>query len=163
MKKYDNSPVTMPKKAAFHPGIQTHAHPTFQNRSANAVNLPDLPLRFAFVGTSGSGKGVAMLDLLLRHYRGAFDRIYLYSRSASLDKGWDPLRKYVEEVQHVNQDDEPTFFDEFDGKALQEQMDLQMRVAAYAKKAKHEEIPQVLWIFDDLVEICGSPRRSSEH
>ena len=52
-----------------------------------------------------------MLDLLLRHYRGAFDRIYLYSRSASLDKGWDPLRKYVEEVQNVNQDEEPTFFD----------------------------------------------------
>ena len=78
----------MPKKAAFHPGIQTLAHPTFQNRSANAVNLPDLPLRLAFVGTSGSGKGVAMLDLLLRHYRGAFDRIYLYSRSASLDNGW---------------------------------------------------------------------------
>ena len=52
----------------------------------------------------------------------------------------------------MNQDDEPTFFDEFDGKALQEQMDLQMRVAAYAKKAKHKEIPQVLWIFDDLVD-----------
>ena len=75
-----------------------------------------------------------MLDLLLRHYRGAFDRIYLYSRSASLDRGWDPLRKYVEEVQHVNQDEEQTFFDDFDGKALQEQMDLQMRVAEYAKK-----------------------------
>ena len=95
---------------------------------------------------------MAMLDLLLRHYRGAFDRIYLYSRSASLDKGWDPLRKYVEEIQHVNQDDEPTFFAEFDAKALQEQMDLQIRVAAYAKKAKHEEIPQVLWNFDDLVD-----------
>ncbi len=142
----------MPRKAAFHPAIQTHDHPTFQDRSANVANLPDLPLRFAFVGTSGSGKGVAMLDLLLRHYRAAFDRIYLYSRSASLDKGWDPLRKYVEEVQHVNQDDEPTFFDEFDAKALQEQMELQVRVAAYAKKAKHKEIPQVLRIFDDLVD-----------
>ena len=63
-----------------------------------------------------------------------------------------PLRKYVEEVQHVNQDDEPTFFDEFDPKILQQQMDLQMRVAEYAKKAKHKEIPQVLWIFDDLVD-----------
>ena len=51
-----------------------------------------------------------MLDLLLRHYRGAFDRIYLYSRSASLDKGWDPLRKYVEEVQRVNLDQEQCFF-----------------------------------------------------
>ena len=90
-----------------------------------------------------------MLDLLLRHYRGKFDRIYLYSRSASLDKGWDPLRRYVEEVQHVNQDEEQTFFDDFDAKALQEQMDLQMRVAEYAKKAQHKEIPQCLWIFDD--------------
>ena len=85
-----------------------------------------------------------MQDLLLRHYRGAFDRIYLFSRSASLDRGWDPLRKYVEEVQHVNQDDEPTFFDEFDANALQQQMDLQTRVAEYAKKAKRKEIPQVL-------------------
>ena len=93
-----------------------------------------------------------MLDLLLRHYRGAFDRIYLYSRSASLDKGWDPLRKYVEEVQHVSQDEELTMFDDFDAQALQEQMDLQVRVAEYAKKAKHREIPQCLWIFDDLVD-----------
>ena len=82
-----------------------------------------------------------MLDLLLRHYRGAFDRIYLYSRSASLDRGWDPLRKYVEEVQHVNQDEEQTFFDDFDSKALQEQMDLQMRVAEIAKKTAAQRNP----------------------
>ena len=139
-------------RKAFHPGIQTHDHPTFQNRSANVENLPDLSLRFCFAGVSGAGKGVCMLDLLLRHYRGKFDRIYLYSRSATLDKGWDPLRKYVEEVQHVNQDEEQTFFDDFDPKALREQMDLQMRVAEYAKKAKHKEIPQCLWIFDDMVD-----------
>ena len=141
MRKYENSLATMPSAAAFHPGIQTHKHPTFENRHANVESLPDLPLRFAFLGPSGSGKGVCMLDLLLRHYRGAFDRIYLYSRSASLDKGWDPLRKYVAEVQGVNQDDEQTFFDDFDAQALQEQVDLQMRVAEYAKKARHWEIP----------------------
>ena len=93
-----------------------------------------------------------MLDLLLRHYRGAFDRIYLYSRSASLDKGWDPLRKYVAEVQGVNQDNEKTFFDDFDAQALQEQMDLQMRVAEYAKKARHKSIPQTLTIIDDMAD-----------
>jgi hypothetical protein len=31
-------------------------------------------------------------------------------------------------------------------------MDMQMQVAAFAKKAKYKEIPQVLWIFDDLVD-----------
>ena len=43
--EYESSLVTMPKKAPFHPGIQTHDHPTFQNRSANAVMCPcALPL-----------------------------------------------------------------------------------------------------------------------
>ena len=45
-----------------------------------------------------------------------------------------------------------TFFDEFDAQALQEQMDLQMRVSEEAKKQGLKEIPQVLWIFDDLVD-----------
>ena len=91
-----------------------------------------------------------MLDLLLRHYRGAFDRIYLYSPSATLDKGRGPLRKYIDEIQHVSKD-EPTFFDEFDDTAMQEQIALQMRVAEYAKTAKME-VPQVLFIVDDFAD-----------
>ena len=67
------------------PGIKLHPHPEFENRRAKLGALPDLNLRWAFVGTSGSGKGVAMLDLLLRHYRGVFDRIYLYSKSSTID------------------------------------------------------------------------------
>ena len=31
-------------------------------------------------------------------------------------------------------------------------MDLQMQVAEYAKKSGMKQIPQVLWIFDDLVD-----------
>ena len=142
----------MPKVDLTNPGVQLHPHPTFEDRKANFSHLPDLNLRFAFVGTSGSGKGVAMLDLLLRHYRGVFDRIYLYSKSATIDRNWDPLRKYVENTLGVDQKEEQTFFDEFDPEALQQQMDLQMQVAEYAKKSGMKQIPQVLWIFDDLVD-----------
>ena len=80
-----------------------------------------------------------------------FDRIYLYSKSATIDKNWDPLKKYVEKELGVDQREEQTFFDEFDAQALQEQMDLQTRVAEEAKKTM-KFIPQVLWIFDDLVD-----------
>ena len=134
------------------PGIKLHPHPTFENRKARFDHLPELNLRWAFVGTSGSGKGVAMLDLLLRHYRGVFDRIYLYSKSSTIDKNWDPLKKYVERELGVDQREEKTFFDEFDAQALEEQMDLQMRVAEEAKKQGMKQIPQVLWIFDDLID-----------
>ena len=134
------------------PGIKLHPHPTFENRRAKLGTLPDLNLRWAFVGTSGSGKGVAMLDLLLRHYRGVFDRIYLFSKSSTIDKNWDPLRRYVEKDLGVIQEEEKTFFDEFDAQALQEQMDLQMQVAEEAKKQGMKFIPQVLWIIDDLAD-----------
>ena len=142
----------MGKVDLSNPGIQVHKHPTFEDRKAHYSHLPDLNLRFAFVGTSGSGKGVAMLDLLLRHYRNKFDRIYLYSKSSTIDRNWDPLKRFVEKEQGVDQRSEKTFFDEFDAEALQEQMDLQMQVAEYAKKQGMKQIPQVLWIFDDLVD-----------
>ena len=134
----------MPKVDLTNPGVQLHPHPTFEDRKASFAHLPDLNLRFAFVGTSGSGKGVAMLDLLVRHYRGVFDRVYLYSESATIDRNWDPLRKYVEKELGVDQKEEKTFFDEFDPEALQQQMDLQMQVAEYAKKSKLQE-KSLLW------------------
>ena len=134
------------------PGIQVHKFPTYEFSKAHFSHLPALNLRFAFIGTSGSGKGIAMQDMLLRHYRGVFDRVYVYSKSASIDRAWDPVKRYVAEVQGVAQDEEKTFFDEFDPEALQEQMDLQMKVAEYSKKQGMKQIPQVLWIFDDLID-----------
>ena len=136
------------------PEIQLHPGPHFEAKKGHFshLGLPDPPFRFGFVGVSGSGKGVAMLDLLLRHYRGCFERIYLYSPSASIDKGWDPLRKYISEELGVDQTKEKTIFDEFDSEALQEQVSTQMKVAELAKKRGMKEIPQVLWILDDMAD-----------
>ena len=136
------------------PEIQLHPGPTFAAKKGHFshLGLPDPPFRVAFVGVSGSGKGVAMLDLLLRHYRGCFERIYLNSPSASIDKGWDPLRKYISEELGVDQSKEKTIFDEFDGEALQEQVSTQMKVAELATKRGMKEIPQVLFIFDDFAD-----------
>ena len=59
----------------------------------------------------------------------------------SLDRNWDPLKRYIAEEQGVDQRDEQTFFDEFDPQALQSQMDMQMQVAAFAKKSKIQRNP----------------------
>jgi hypothetical protein len=99
------------KNRPNNPGIQVHKFPTYEDRKAHFSHLPALNLRFAFIGTSGSGKGIAMQDMLLRHYRGVFDRVYAYCKSASIDRAWDPVKRYVAEVQGVAQDEEKTFFD----------------------------------------------------
>ncbi len=59
----------MPHANLSHPGIREHPHPTFENRTGHFPNLPDLSTRFCFVGTSGSGKGYAMLDLFASRSR----------------------------------------------------------------------------------------------
>ena len=132
--------------------IKLHPAPSFEMKAGNFKHLPNPPLRFGFVGVSGSGKGVCTLDLLLRHYRGCFERIYLYSPSATFDKGWEPLKKYVKDELKVDEQKEPWCFDTFDGKALQHQIDTQMQIAEYCKKHKMKQIPAVLWIFDDFAD-----------
>jgi hypothetical protein len=136
------------------PEIQLHPGPIFGAKKGHfsQLGLPDPPFRFGLIGNSGAGKGCCMTDLLLRHYRGCFERIYLYSPSASIDKGWDPVRKYMSEEMGVDQSKEKTIFDEFDSEALQEQVSTQMKVAELAKKRGMKEIPQVLWIIDDFAD-----------
>ena len=85
-----------------------------------------------------------MLDLLLRHYRGCFERIYLYSPSATLDKGWEPLKTYVSKELGLDDAKEKWCFDEFDSKALASQIDTQMRIVEYCKKRKMAKIPAVV-------------------
>jgi len=132
--------------------IKLHPSQSFEAKPGKFAHLPNPPLRFGFVGVSGSGKGVCMLDLLLRHYRGCFERIFLYSPSATLDKGWDPLKKYVQNELGVDEDKEKWCFDTFDSQALEQQIDTQMKVAELAKKLKLKRIPQVLWLFDDFAD-----------
>ena len=74
-----------------------------------------LPLRWLAAGPSGAGKGVTMQNLILKHFRGCWERIYVFSPTAILDKStWDPVRKYIKEDLNVDFKKEPAFFTEFD-------------------------------------------------
>ena len=110
--------------------IKLHPAPTFKMKEGQFKHMPNPPLRFGFVGVSGSGKGVC----ILRHYRGCFDRIYLYSPSATLDKGWQPLKDYVTKELGVDDSKETWCFDTFDAKALALQVDSQMKIAEWSRR-----------------------------
>ena len=67
-----------------------------------------LPLRWIAAGPSGAGKGVTMQNLILKHFRGCWERIYVFSPTAVLDKStWDPVRKYIKENLNVGTKKEP--------------------------------------------------------
>ena len=71
-------------------------------------HMPKPPLRWLLAGPSGAGKGVTMQNLLLNHYRGAFERIYVFSPTAELDTStWSPVWKYIQDGMGVDLQKEP--------------------------------------------------------
>ena len=73
--------------------------------------VPLVPCTGIFLGPSKSGKTVALISLILEQYRGVFERIYIFSPSVSIDDGWIPVKKYIEEDLGVNTEREQTYWD----------------------------------------------------
>ena len=53
------------------------------------------PCRCLLTNPSGGGKGIIMLNLALKLWRGCFSRIYLFSPTADVDHTWGPLENYI--------------------------------------------------------------------
>ena len=54
-------------------------------------------MRAMIVGPSGSGKSTLLVSMILDIYRGAFERIFIWSPSVNLDSIWSPVKKYIKE------------------------------------------------------------------
>ncbi len=67
--------------------------------------MPKLPLRGVILAPSGSGKTVLLSSLILKMYRGCFERVYLFSPSVNIDQTWEAVKKYQEDVMKVKKTD----------------------------------------------------------
>ena len=53
-----------------------------------------------------------MQNMILKHFRGCWERIYVFSPTAVLDKStWDPVRKHLQEDLGIDLVKEPAFFE----------------------------------------------------
>ena len=115
-------------------------------------HLPPLPLRTVVLGPSGTGKTVVLVSLLLEQFRGTFSRIFVFSPSIWCDYTWRPVIEYSARELGVDQQSEPTFFDEWDDAALQKIIDQQMKVTEFCKANKHRTLHQVIILVDDFAD-----------
>ena len=132
--------------------IKTHPSPQYTSKQPRSEILPSLPCRGIVLGPSGSGKTVVLVDLILRHYRGLFERIYIFSPSVNLDSTWLPVRKYIEEEPGVDQKEEPSFFDVWDASALKDIYETQVQVIQEMKKRKLKTLSNILIVVDDFAD-----------
>ena len=112
--------------------------------------VPKLPMRAMIVGPSGSGKSTLLVSMILDTYRGAFERIFIWSPSVNLDSIWLPVKKYVKEGLKVDNDKEPCWWDEFNVEDLIE----------YQKKQGTKKLFNILVILDDVSDNPAITRNS---
>ena len=72
-----------------------------------------LPFRSIIVSASQGGKGILIQNLVLKIYRGCFERIYIVSPTAHIDKAYKEVIKYIQKDLNVDNKKEQFLFDEY--------------------------------------------------
>ena len=115
--------------------------------------MPKVPFRLMLTGRSGSGKTVTISSLVLDHYRGCFEAIYLFSSTAELDPTFKAIANYARDELGQGETDDPAST-QFVHTTLSEPaiLDIMERtkdsIERQAKTKKH--IKGSLLIIDDL-------------
>ena len=135
--------------------VKVHPHDQWTTRGSpyGEVVLAPTPCRYLVVGPSGSGKSVLLVDFLVRLYKHAFQRVYVFSPSVHIDSAWKPVFKYVEKTLGVDSEREPWAFDEWDDEKLKEIVSTQAAVIKEQKRQKAgKELYGIAIIVDDFAD-----------
>jgi len=82
-----------------------HAERHYKNSSYKA--MPKVPFRMMLTGRSGSGKTVTISSMVLDHYRGCFEAIYIFSSTAELDPTFKAIANYARDELGQGKTDDP--------------------------------------------------------
>ena len=122
--------------------------------------MGSLPTRSILLGPSGTGKTTVMANLLLNHYRGCFQRIYIWSPTMGVDRVWDKIKDYCEkELHQVESKTDRYYFDSYHHEDMQKVIDTQFKVIEWQKKNGHTQLYAICIIVDDFADnpkICRS-------
>ena len=108
---------------------------------------PDLPSSWIFSGPTCSGKTQAWLTLILKVYKGLWDRIFVFSPSIMVDDSYVELRKYLDKMGGK----EKLYFEDMDMPALGRILDEQRAICEMCKKQKMK-CPEILVVVDDMAD-----------
>ena len=93
------------------PTVESIDIPQYKYKNSKYEILPKLPARMIAVASSTGGKSVLIQNLILKIYRGSFERIYIYifSPSIHVDDTWTAVKKYISDVMKVDAEKEQIY------------------------------------------------------
>ena len=121
-------------------------------------HMMQVPFRAVLLGPGSSGKTLAMQAMILNHYRGVFQKIFLWSPTSRLDSGWEPVFRYMQ--RELGQDpegsgEEQCVWDTFNGADLEAVVEKHTKIVKEFKSRKSDRsiaIPFITLWCDDFAD-----------
>ena len=132
------------------PKVEPIDIPEYKYKNSKFDMMPKLPARMLCVASSTGGKTVLIQNLILKIYRGSFERIYIFSPSVHVDDTWSAVKKYIRDVMKVDAEKEQIYHEEYDPVALKKIIDTQHKVIDFQKKNKQKDLFSILLVVDDF-------------
>ena len=82
--------------------------------------------------------------MILDTYRGANERLFIWSPSVNLDSIWLPVKKYIKEGLKVDTDKKPCWWDEFNVEDLERVIETQNKIIEHQKKQGMKKLFKML-------------------
>jgi hypothetical protein len=122
--------------------------------------MPRLPVRGLVLAPGSGGKTTMLVRLLVdkEFWGGKFARIYWFSPSATVDDSLDPLRDYVKKIQ--DQEEDPTFHDEFDAVFIRKLLDRQKKITELLKRRGSKKRFNIMIVVDDHADNPAAMHRA---
>ena len=131
------------------PKVEPIDIPEYKYKNSKYDMMPNLPARMLCVASSTGGKTVLIQNLILKIYRGSFERIYIFSPSVHVDDTWTAVKKYISDVMKVDTEKEQVYFEDYDPIALKKIIETQHKVIDFQKKNKQKDLFSILIVVDD--------------
>ena len=139
----------------------------FHSKQSAHGHMPETPFRLIALGNSGSGKTLTLQNMLLNHYKGVFQAIYLWSPTSRLDMGWEPVFRYMKHELGQNPEatnEEQCVFETFRNEDLVRVIDTfstKIRKLKERRAAHSQELPSICLIADDVADDPAAVRQSN--
>ena len=142
--------------------IQEKIYENKQSKYKHLAKSGKLPAIGCILAPTTGGKTTLIANLILDVYRGAFERIFVWSPTSKkgLDGTWDAVRKYVYGEMGTPEEEE-CFFQEFRGSQVQELIDKQEKIVMHLKKQGSKKIFNIAFFFRRLGGSTGGLQRQT--
>ena len=140
----------------------------FHRKQSAHEHMPETPFRLIALGNSGSGKTLTLQNMLLNHYKGVFKAIYLWSPTARLDMGWEPVFRFMKRELGQNpeatDEKEQCVFENFRNDDLVRVINTfsaEIRKLKERRSDRSQELPSICLIADDVADQPEAVRQSN--